>query len=222
MVLFVVHGERNSGTNFLLDILSINGFPCSFNRNEVESNPFWKHGDPNKYAWVKTLKTTVVNIFIFRKLEDWLVSMYKNPYHLKKYTDFGVFLTDKQQANGLNDKNCDLGQVGHEQTIFEMRYYKFLSTIDYAKKNKNVFLVNMGFLQNEKNMLRFLNILNDTYMSNSLPGPFILSIPHTKSGESNVLNRSYDVDINMFKELIDQLKNKSIEAYINSLCFLQI
>jgi len=80
----------------------------------------------------------------------------------------------------------------------------------------------MGFLQNEKNMLRFLNLLNTSYMSDPLPGPFIMSIPHTKSLEANVLNRSYDVDVDKFKELIDQLKNKPIEAYINSLQVLFI
>ena len=81
MVLFKINGERNSGTNFLTQILEINKFPHYVTKINKRVITHWKHGVPNDDC--KKLDEKVVDIFIFRNLDTWLISMFKNPYELK-------------------------------------------------------------------------------------------------------------------------------------------
>lgn len=49
----------------------------------------WKHGIPSDDY--KQLNKLVVDIFIFRKLDEWLISMYHNNYHLEKKIIYKFF-----------------------------------------------------------------------------------------------------------------------------------
>ena len=97
MVLFKIYGERNSGTTFLTNLLEINKFLV--NVHDVKNYKgytiitCWKHGIPINLA--KTKDDCVVDIFIFRDLHSWLISMFHNQYHLEKIHDFKRFLSIK-------------------------------------------------------------------------------------------------------------------------------
>ena len=97
MVIFKINGERNSGTNFLNKILYINNFPTYKDKSNRNKIYYWKHGIPTDDY--KKLDEKVVDLFIFRNLEDWLISFSNNHYHLEKHNNFKDFLTLKQKSN---------------------------------------------------------------------------------------------------------------------------
>ncbi len=220
MVLFTVNGERNSGTNFLNRILIQNGFPVKQEniKNNVVYN--WKHGVPS--SDYKKLNEKVVDLFLFRNLNDWLISMYKNPYHLTKHNSFNDFLTLPQISN--EDKLIDyrsnkcLNDDDNNKTIFNIREYKFNKILEYKKKNKNVILINLEFIQNEKKLADLLDFLCKKYMIKPKKDKYLLSFKHTKCS-LDIKNRVYDINIDEYKDIINSSKNEEIENYINKLTF---
>jgi hypothetical protein len=219
MVLFKINGERNSGTNFLFQILKMNGF--SVYDQEIQNNIcfHWKHGIPRNDC--KQLNDRVIDIFIFRELNEWLISMYANPYHLKKYYNFKNFLTlpqHSQETHLLDYKtNQCLNNDDKGKTIFQIRYYKFNKICEYKDNNNDIIFVKLSYLQNEKNLLHFLQTLNSKYLNNPVSN-YITSIKHTKSGE-NKKNRKYNINIQLFQNFINNKKNIKIENFINDLEF---
>lgn len=152
MVLFKINGERNSGTNFITNILLQNNFPVYEQSIDGNICYHWKHGIPRKDY--KLLDDKVIDVFIFRSLNEWLVSMYYNPYHIEPINNFTDFLTLKQKSSEtylLDYKtNKILNADDNNKTIFEIRYYKFKKILEYIHTHKNIILVNLTFLQNEK------------------------------------------------------------------------
>jgi len=220
MVLFKVNGERNSGTNFLLNILKTNNFPAIADKEVNFIMYYWKHGVPTPYF--KTLDERVIDIFIFRDLESWLVSMFHNPYELStNFGNFEQFLTTKlvpdtrlRKSNGTI-----LNEDDRNKTIFDVRYHKFKKIINYKNTQRDVIFVNMSFIQNETYLRRFLQTLHYKYLPIPIPiTDYILSIPHTKNGSENK-NRSYTEDINKYKNLISKHRDDDIESFIDSLTF---
>ena len=96
-MLFKINGESNICTNFLTKLLISNKFPVYVQEKKKRVCFHWKHGVPD--GSVKQKDNCVVDIFIFRKLDDWLVSCWKNPYHLKRFQNFKNFLSEKQKSN---------------------------------------------------------------------------------------------------------------------------
>jgi hypothetical protein len=141
MVLFKINGERNSGTRFLEKILSKNEFP-TYSQKITENTVYhWKHGVP--CADYKELDENVVDLFIFRNLEDWLISFSQNPYHLEKHNNFKDFLTLPQISieNDLLDYRTNecLNKDDNGKTIFQIREYKFNKIMEYKKKIKMLY-----------------------------------------------------------------------------------
>ena len=221
MVLFKINGERNSGTNFLTEILEINKFPHYSNKIDKRVITHWKHGVPNDDY--KKLDEKVVDIFIFRNLDTWLISMFKNPYELKSEwnNDFNLFLNIKQLSNDYW-KDCNnevLNKDDNGKSIFEIRYYKFNKIMQYKKNNKDVILVNLSFIQNEKNLSQFLDFLSEKYIPKLKVDNYKLNIKHTKDG-SNQKNRTYKINIDKYRDIINSNKNEEIEKFIDNLTFI--
>lgn len=221
MVLFKINGERNSGTTFLYKILMINNFP-TYNQNKNKNIVYhWKHGVPDEDY--KKLDEKVVDLFIFRNLEDWLISFSKNSYHLKKINNFKDFLTLPQISTEkiLLDyrTNKYLNEDDNGKTIFQIREYKFNKIMEYKKNNKDVILVNLSFIQNSKNLSQFLNFLSDKYIPKLKVNNYINNIKHTKD-DSNKQNRTYNINIDEYRDIIDSNLNEEIENFINNLTFI--
>ena len=113
-MLFKINGERNSGTNFLDRLLRINDFPTYVHEYKNNICYYWKHGIPDET--IKNKNERVIDIFIFRNLNSWLVSFWKNPYHLKSINEYENFLTEKQ--------------VSKETNIYDFRNNLFLNEDD--------------------------------------------------------------------------------------------
>lgn len=221
MVIFKVNGERNSGTNFLTQILNINNFPTYEQTIKQNIVYHWKHSVPSEDY--KELNKNVINLFIFRNLEDWLISFFNNPYHLKKYNNFKDFLTLPQYSTETKlidyRTNKCLNKDDNDKTIFQIREYKFNKIMEYKKNNKDVILVNLLFIQNNKNLTHFLDFLSNKYMPKLKVDNYIYNIKHTKNN-SNEKNRTYSININEYRDIINSTKNKEIENFINNLTFM--
>jgi hypothetical protein len=221
MVLFKINGERNSGTTFLRRILAINNFPTHSEKISNTTMYHWKHGVP--CVDYKELDKQVVDLFIFRNLDDWLISFSENPYHLIKHNNFKYFLTLPQISNETqlidNRTNKIVNEDDNGKTIFQIREYKFNKIMEYKKNNKDVILVNLSFIQNDENLSQFLDFLYEKYMKTSKVNNYIYNIEHTKDGTNNK-NRTYNIDINKYRDIIDSNKNEEIENFINSLSFI--
>ena len=224
IMLFKINGERNSGTNFLKKLLKRNFENINLYDSKEDSKFMynWKHAIPNDN--IKKLDKRVIDIFIFRNLDDWLVSMYKNPYHLKRFNNFESFLKEKQKT--LEIKKQLLDKITNKlfcidddgKTIFEIRYYKFKGIMNYVMKNKDIILVNLSFLQNKNKCLKFLRSLKKKFQLKK-NGNFAVNIPHTKN-RKNDKNRNYNININLYKNIINKNKNNIVENYIDNLTLM--
>lgn len=264
MVLFKINGERNSGTNFLENILRINYFPTYVQKKKKIRIMYqvgasltlayffilpqcrqllpclvlvflflcrhipkkdivyhWKHGVPSEDY--KELNEMVVDIFIFRNLEDWLISCWQNNHHLRKYYNFKDFLTLPQISNESRHldyrTNKSINEDDNGKTIFQIREYKFNKIIEYKKNNKDVILVNLSFIQDPKNLSQFLDFLADKYIPKLKVNNYINNIKHTKDNSNNK-NRTYKININEYRDVIDSNLNEEIENFINNLTFI--
>lgn len=78
---FKIYGERNSGTNFVTQLLLKN-------TNLLEHSLYykggtgWKHGFPRLNLFNDNVRKKTLFVVIIRDLESWLVSMFKTPYSL--------------------------------------------------------------------------------------------------------------------------------------------
>jgi hypothetical protein len=218
-MLFKINGERNSGTNFLYKLLQANHFPVYDQELKNKICYYWKHGIPDPA--VKKLSNRVVDIFIFRNINSWLKSTWKNPYHLKPIRNYKDFLTSKQMSitpNIYDHKTCQPVNIDDDhKTIFQIRYYKFNKILEYKDNNKDVIFVNLDYLQNSHNAHNFIQTLNDTYIHNSHLNIVSEITKHTKD-KSDQKNRIIDTDTNC-TNIINTYTDHKIESFINTLTF---
>ena len=154
--------------------------------------------------------------------------MYNNPYYLKvdkTTTSFSDFLTKKQELSGdpdvpINNMNkMVLNHTDEGKTIFEIRYQKINKYLRFFEKNNDVVIVNLSYLQDEKNCIHFLNSINKKYGLNmtQIWGRIPL---HTKTNEVNKKNRVYNTKIDdTIRSIINQSQNEDIENRIKRLTF---
>lgn len=219
-----IYGERNSGTNFLKSLMEKN-FPKStygrWDGNKVINNKyyFWKHGPPRNYLKGNKENKLVTKIFIVRNLEKWLVSMFHNPYHVKRMNNFESFLLKKIEIENrdevyLNNKFINNDDIN--KTIFELRYYKYQKIKEYCDNNENIVLVNLDYIQNDENCIQFLKEINNRYKLNKTK--FSTIEKHSKNSK-NMKNVEYKTNYKDYQTTIDLYKNVEIENEINNLTY---
>ena len=223
-LLLKVNGERNSGTSFLHEILKANfGEELVYRDRLVDGHIFhWAHGVPEPE--VKSLDDKVVDVFVFRELEPWLISMFKNPYELVPFEDFEQFLIMGQMPSGGYNNAKDGSVINSDdygKTIFDIRYHKFIEIVNYCTKNTDCVFVNLNSLQNEFRCNAFIDLLKDRYDLVSKNSNNIVSFPyHLATGKkienNNDKNRKY-FDIDDWKDIIEISKHQDIENSINNL-----
>lgn len=222
MVLFKINGERNSGTKFLTQILHINNFPVYDEYTNDEGIVYhWKHGIPSEDY--KELDEKVIDLFIFRNLDNWLITFYHHPYHLERHNNFKDFLILPQKSHEKKIRdyrtNNFVNECDNGKTIFQIREYKFNKIMEYKKNNEDVILINLSFIQDEKNLSQFLYFLADKYIKTLKINDYICKVEHTKD-KGCYTNRKYNIDINEYRDIIDSNKNEEIENFINGLSFI--
>jgi hypothetical protein len=201
---FKIGGERNSGTRFLTNLIA-NNFPEHFSP-ELQLS-YWKHGVPPP----KKFNERVVEIFVFRDLLSWLVSMYKTPYHLKEKETFENFLLEPQVPTE------DFNASDNNMTIFDIRYYKYVHIIKHFNEYPDVIFVNLSYIQNDANCTIFLKKLNSAYNLNKRT-PYITRFLHTKE-YTKKKNRDHDINARDYLHIINKYANYDIERNIDKLTF---
>ena len=186
----------------------------------------WKHGYPQDY--LKLINERVVNIFIIRSLDEWLISMFHNPHTLAlplavKFKDFLTFenipLGCPVPKRGFVLTNGKLQNItDFRKDIFEIRYEKIKSYIEFNHKYKDVVFVKLDYIRDKENCRTFLEHLNIKYdlgMSDIIPEILI----NLKTGEPGK-KREYDTIIDEeSRKLIERRKNDKVEGWIDELTF---
>jgi len=229
-LLFTVNGERHCGTTFLKEILLCNNLDVFDGFKSGAICSMWKHGFASNY--LKKLNIYgCVNIFIFRNIEDWLISMFFNPYHLYYQEDFNEFLVCSQKScahPGSKDEIINIrnkkaiNKFDEGKNIFEIRQAKNKSYIDFFCRNENVVLVSLDYLKNPDNCLKFLKDLNSKYNIGMDENNLVCEIPYNvKTGFENNKSTHYNFKIDgIGKLIIDSLKNDEYENFIDNLTYL--
>jgi len=225
MYCFKISGERNSGTQFMHQLIKTN-FGNTFEEGSIKFDSkdyIWKHGDPNNNMQENK---TFIKIFVVRKLESWLVSMFHNHYHLNNFNNFKKFLTTPFKEDDVEKRKefCIYGNIpvnfeDIDKTIFQVRYYKYLKIKEYCEQNENIILVSLEYLQNDDNCIHFLKEINHKYNFNKKEDNFKLIEKHTKNGNMNLKNRTYKINHEDYQLEIDNNKNIEIENEINNLTY---
>lgn len=222
----IVYGERNSGTTFIKRILRKNFLDIEHpqgptNENGIKLFFCWKHGIP-----VDIEDPSVLYICIFRNLHDWLRSMYRTPYHIESYRGLRnmtmeEFLTEghihkKEEILEYHSRK-EIGQDDDKKTIFEIRYHKLISHLDFFEKQENIIHINMEYAIN--NVKNFFSFLCKEY-SLLLRNDPIYSIPNT----NEVRYKKLGYKINTFpaftkdqEKIISKNKIEHLEKYVNVL-----
>ena len=206
-----IYGERNSGTNFLYELLENNLIDVKLYSGSYKNKTGWKHGYP-KIHLIKNLNNTLF-IFIVRDLEKWLKSMYVNPYHFEKINDINSFLTKKLKINDFR-KNHDVVKYNYENNIniFDLRYLKIKCYFNFFKFINNGLIINLEDIQTDKGF-KLIKTLNKSFKIN-INNNFIPILKHTKT-KKNEQNKKIIIELNDY--IVNHYKNENIENKIYNL-----
>jgi len=220
-----VNGERNSGTTFLAELLRKHGLTVFDGLCVYKLQLAWKHDFPGPE--LKLVGENVVNFFIVRKLENWLITTHNKPHHLGTFgKPFPNFLTEKQtlcthwtEAKSIKT-NKQVNHYDENKTIFEIRYEKLKAYLRYFNENKNVVIVSLEYLQDENNCKHFLREISNKYGFEF--STIVGSVDkHVKTGEIGVKNVRYETKITQVEEaIINSHKDKELEKFVNTLTFV--
>jgi hypothetical protein len=202
-----IFGERNSGTNYLEQLLDKNIQEVDIFSSYYKGGSGWKHGFPKKELFSDPNK--VLFIFIIRDFDSWIKSMFTNPYHYKKPNNIYEFLTNKLVIDE-NRKDHDVNVYENEkQNIIDLRYSKIESYLNFYINANNAIIINLNYLQD--NYKNFIIFLNEKYKIKIIDNIQPI-INHTKDEKNNNCNREYNLDIprNINKNIV-------IEEFVNNL-----
>jgi len=195
----IIYGERNSGTNFLQQLIPNNLLDVKV----VERD--WKHGFPHLDLFDLT---NTCFVFVIRDVKCWIKSMYYNPYHYKVNQSLEDFIEKPLILNEDDIMNQDHRE---HQSILEIRYEKIKNYIEILKTKKvNGIIVNLEDLQTDGGEY-FLGFISDKfYMTRK--EKFYPIAKHTKTGES-CYNRQYQIILPDISNKINQI----LEDFVTSL-----
>ena len=194
-MIFKIYGERNSGTNFLTKLLKLNFGDNLVFSDHIDLNTsiiyYWKHGYPDKNF--KESDDLVIDIFIVRSLEKWIISMFNNPYCLdfgNKKRSFEYFLNQKhsiETINGLTLKNQNKLKIyakfihylmfrktgtkeilnqnlaKHLNKLINKHRSSIIEPTEYFREHKN--LLPMNFVDEGRNIFEIRYAKLDSYFS---------------------------------------------------------
>lgn len=189
---------------------------------------FWKHGFPRKAT--KLIAERVINIFIVRNLDNWLVSMYHKPYYLFKHKDDNFLNFLKRSQRISSRKGCQMEAYNAEngkplnwfdddKTIFDIRTMKLKSYIRFANKHPDIVFVNTEWLQKPENCHKFLCKLDDVFKFGINREKLVTEIdynckkPEIKEKISKYPQLIYENERN----LINRMKHDEIEDWVKIL-----
>lgn len=198
----IVYGERNSGTNFLEQLIPNNLL------NIKVSTIDWKHGFPHLDLF--DLANTCF-VFVIRDVKLWIKSMYHNPYHYKVNQSLEDFIDNPLLSNEDELAQTIYQEPREQQSILEIRYAKIENYIEILKSKKvNGIIVNLEDLQTDGGEY-FLDFICEKFYLNRKKKFHPIS-KHTKSGES-YYSRQYPI---ILPDISNKI-NQTLEDFVTSL-----
>jgi hypothetical protein len=203
-----IFGERNSGTRFLMKLIQSNITDINLYTNSYYGSTGWKHGFPRLERFNNPNETLF--IFIIRDLDEWLISMYNNPYHFIRPKSIDLFISEPLHISESRWLDHDVNiNIEEHQNIIDLRYAKIKSYLRLFNKVSNAIFINLGDLQ--QNNTKFLQFIKHTYSLN-ITEPFTRVDKHTNDAMSCTINRTYDTILPIIHN-----KNMEIEEMVASL-----
>lgn len=194
-----IFGERNSGTNFLSQLITKNISGINLCNHHYKCKTGWKHGFP-KLNRFKNLNQTLF-VFIIRDLESWVKSMYNNPYSYKRPTNINRFITKTLPINDhRKDHDVNINKA-EKQNVIKLRYAKIKHYKMFFERVPNAIFINLKDLQENNN--KFLQFLKKTYSLN-VSNNICKILSHTKNSNIKNKNRSYNT-------VLPPINNKDVE-----------
>lgn len=230
-----IYGERNSGTNFVNQLLTSN-FQLQVVNNVFEERDEytcvydWKHDAP-----LAKPKENTVDILIVRKLVPWLHSFFKTQWHLQYQEPFHAFLSNPLQVSNsmssqLNERpnqktHCGTKFINYRDqnlSIFELRYLKWKEMYDYFDSNKNVVLLQVDRIQTDMYECElFLKKLNQMYNFIATEHFQFKPITTYKSGKRQYIPSLKEKKLKKEeKQIIENQKDKLVESKIDQLYYI--
>ena len=206
---FKIYGERNSGTNFLYQFLKKNTDLLE-HFNGYNGGTGWKHGYTKFNLFNSKIRTETLFVIIIRDLEDWLVSMFKNPYHykIKKSTSIFEFVNGNLNPFDVR-KDHDVNIYKNENmNIVKLRYSKINDYLEFYNKVENIIFINLEDIQ--KNNKKFIDFLKNKFKINTKHEIVKIS-KHTKINK-NIVKINYNLKCPIIKH-----KNDKIEKFVENL-----
>ena len=204
-----IYGERNSGTNFIEQLIKKNCLNINIFSSNYKGGTGWKHGYPD-IKYFNEIDNTLY-VFIIRDLEKWLKSMYYQPYSYQRPENIYNFINYKLK---MKDERLDHDvNINPEEkdNIFNLRYKKLQKYLEFSELVSNFIFINLEDIQ--INPKKFILFLNSQYQINI--HKCFDSIPnHTKN---NLPGRSRIWNIQMPYNLIKSKEDIEHENFIKSL-----
>jgi len=217
-----IYGERNSGTHLLNQCIKRNTINIQLCKDiNTRYGDIWKHAFAQKTT---SPDNTTLYIFIVRRLEQWLSSMYRRPYHIiNKYDDINDFIIHKLEYN-INSKDTfhDLHNPKEQnKNLFEIRYSKIKHFFEFTKTISHYLIVSLDYLQQTpNNQIFLLNTLRTNY-NIKLKKRLIPILKHTKLNTKCMVDPKNIIMLTQIqKSIIDKYKDKKIENFIDTLDIL--
>lgn len=202
-----IFGERNSGTNFLSQLIKKNVKNIKLFGGCYLNITGWKHGFPRLNLFNNI--DEVLFIFIIRDLESWLISMYNNPYSyespptIEEFVSKDLIINDKRKNHDVNINKDE------RQNVIRLRYSKFRSYMKVFEQVPNAMFINLKDLQdNNDKFLRFLKLNYQLKIEEAT----VKVQKHTKVPGSTICNRTYSTVLPVI-----YLKDNEIENTVRRL-----
>jgi hypothetical protein len=205
IVNFTIYGERHSGTKLLKRTIET-GFNIP-----VTWNYGWKHFFGQYHKKVSDYGINTLFFGIVRDPYDWIMAMYKKPYHVPSYIskDMGSFLFSEWMSVGkdgkekvdpygnIEDRNFVNGQKF--KNIFELRQIKNNYLYSGMPNNTNYFL--LSYEELTKDINKILSEVSELFSLKIKKLPPKIHKPH-------IYNIDEETQINITKNISWQIENK--------------
>lgn len=192
--------------------------------SSVVSSYGWKHGYPDKCdaiqeAIIKNKPIgNIIFIFIIRDLEPWLKSMFKNPYHYTiPSSNITDFIRNPLQIDEA-DETCVVNtDIREQQDIISIRNGKIRKYWELFESSiiKNGIIINLEKVQKNKGV-KLIQLLNNSYHVDIVP-TFVPVDTHTKTNDTNIVNRKYDDVVSLPSEIIKEKIDNEVERFVYNL-----
>ena len=163
--IFVIKGERNSGTRYLRKLLN-HYFDSNYNNvnnSKYDSDGYygWKHGFLSDKDIENINNDNCIVIVIKKSIFSWLHSMYRNPYELKyKESSFYDFIYPNNSMydnyqGWIRRYYKKKGVYKEYKSIYEMRKSKYESFLNSKIKNLE-YIKYEDLLENHQTIIEYI------------------------------------------------------------------